>query len=173
MKLVRRTELWITTLNRHSALKEAASVVGLKRGSCLKFDAFSNHSNWANERDCLFLQTLSCQRDGVSLLVRTLGTLQISKERWCFMPAQGLSWIFFNQMCLLKHRAGYEQQAVSLIVGESLPKLMTFFPVSSLLAHPRLETPFKESVRFMFHVGEKNSNERARWKKKWDKAKLK
>lgn len=61
-------------------------------------------------------------------------------------------------MCLLEHRAGYEQQAVSLIMGESLPKLMTFFPVSGLLGHPRLEIPFKESIRFMFHIGENGRN---------------
>lgn len=34
----------------------------------------------------------------------------------------------------------YEQQAVSLITGEILSKLMTFFPVFCLLRHSRLKS---------------------------------
>lgn len=45
-------------------------------------------------------------------------------------------------------------KVVSLLMGESLPKLMTFLPISGLLGHPRLEMPFKKSIKFMFYISE-------------------
>lgn len=62
---------------------------------------------------------------------------------------------FFSVKCAcLNTEQALSNRLCPFIMGESLPKLMMFFPVSSLLGHPRLEIPFTVSIRFMFHVGE-------------------
>lgn len=83
--------------------------------------------------------------------------------------------LLFCEMCLLEHRGGYEQRQCPLPWKKAYPyqRHFSLFPACWDILHWKSHSEICKVHVLCEWEGEKNGNNRARWKKKWENAKLK